>query len=78
MEQTMTALPADTQRQRPNERDFPKYRAAAHVADSKLYAHLADALMMAGHQTSAERAREASLRHERLAYNLLGLKGRER
>jgi hypothetical protein len=72
----MTALPDDQPRY--SEGDLAKFRAGAHAADARQYLWLADALRRAGQKGPAEHARLWAVQHERLAYQLLGLKGRQR
>lgn len=69
------ALPDDTA-PRVTELDIRRFRAAAHKSDSAQYRWLAGALAAAGQASAAERALRWANQHERLALNLLRLRGR--
>lgn len=73
----MTALPTDNPN-RGRRLELNRYAAGARVADSKRYFWLANCLKLSGQDRAAERARQWALEHERVAYDLLGIKGRER
>jgi len=74
----MTCLPDDSRPDRGRRLELNRYAAAARNADSKRYFWLADCLKIAGQNRAAARAREWAIEHERVAYDLLGLKGRQR
>jgi hypothetical protein len=58
--------------------EMRRFRAGAHASDAKRYEWLSSRLEAARQFDAAERAAKWAREHERVAYDLLGIRGRER